>query len=110
MYVQVYQDENGREPFITWLESIRDTRTRLRIRKRLRRVELGNFGDYRSVGDGIFELRFHFGPGYRVYFGRVGETVVLLLVGGDKGSQTRDIQRAKAYWHEYQRSQEHEKT
>ena len=66
-----------------------------------RQLETGNFGDYRSVGEGVFELRFHFGAGYRIYFGEVDNTIVLLLCGGDKSSQARDIDRAKAYWMEH---------
>jgi putative addiction module killer protein len=62
---------------------------------------LGNFGDVRSVGDGVQELRIHFGPGYRVYFGRVGDAVIILLCGGDKGSQDRDIERAQEYWRDH---------
>lgn len=102
MDVEIYQDPNGNEPFIEWLSSIRDKRTAARIRSRLRRVEeTGNLGDYRSVGDRVFELRLQFGAGYRIYFSRIGEDVILLLLGGDKGSQSRDIQRAKTYWQEH---------
>ena len=83
------------------MESIRNTNTQARIQARLERLEDGNFGDCQSVGDGVFELRIHFGAGYRIYFGQVGNTIVLLLCGGDKSSQTRDIERAKIYWQEY---------
>ena len=65
-------------------------------------IEQGNFGDYRGLGDGIYELRSTFGPGYRVYFGQDDNTIVVLLNGGDKSSQSQDIERAKAYWKEYQ--------
>ena len=64
-------------------------------------VKLGNFGDARSVGDGVHELRVHAGPDYRVYFGREGDAVVILLCGGDKGSQERDIERARDYWRDH---------
>jgi len=64
-------------------------------------VRLGNFGDCKSLGDGVFELRMTFGPGYRVYFGREGEQVIVLLCGGDKSTQDKDIGRAKAAWTDY---------
>lgn len=99
--IQYYRTSDGQSPFIEWLESIRNTNTQARIQARLERLEDGNLGDCQSVGDGVYELRIHFGPGYRIYFGQVGNTIVLLLCGGDKSSQTRDIQRAKIYWQEY---------
>ena len=76
------------------------------MQKRLDWIVLGNFGDYRTVGGGVFELRIHFGAGYRVYFGEIDNTIVLLLCGGDKSSQTRDIERAKNYWLEYKDTQQ----
>ena len=72
-----------------------------RMQARLEKLEEGNFGDYKSVGEGVFELRFHFGSGYRIYFAQIGNAIVLLLCDGDKSSQTGDIERAKAYWREY---------
>ena len=72
-----------------------------KIEARLRRLENGNLGDYRSVGEGVFELRIDYGPGYRVYFGQVGSTIVLLLCGGDKSTQDQDISTAKRYWANY---------
>ena len=96
--IQAYRTQSGREPFTEWLRSLRDQRTRDRIRKRLERLGDGNLGDCRSVGDGVFELRVQFGAGYRVYFGEMDRTIVLLLCGGDKSSQAQDIQRAKTYW------------
>lgn len=94
--LQVYQTLNGREPFTGWLNSFQDRRTQTRIRKRLARLKAGNFGDYRSVGEGVFELRLDFGAGYRIYFGEVDNITVLLLCAGDKSSQARDINRAKS--------------
>lgn len=82
--------------FIAWLTELRDVQARARIAKRLDRIADGNFGDAKSVGDGVSELRFTFGPGYRVYYTMRGEIVVILLCGGDKGSQSRDIERAVA--------------
>lgn len=80
--------------FERWLEALRDSQARLRILKRIDRLELGNFGDARSVGSGVSELRVDHGPGYRVYFARRGNRIVILLCGGDKGSQGRDIEMA----------------
>ena len=104
--LQFYQTPNAREPFTEWFESIQNQETRDRIQKRLDRLALGNFGDCRTVGGGVFELRIHFGAGYRVYFGEVDNTIVLLLCGGDKSSQTRDIERARNYWLEYKETQQ----
>ena len=92
---------NGRAPFKDWLRSLRDKQTKARIQSRIDRLRLGGFGDYQSVGDGVFELRIHFGPGYRVYFGLLGAQVVLLLCGGDKSTQARDIADAQRYWKEF---------
>lgn len=81
--------------FIDWLTALRDTQARARIAKRIDRIAQGNFGDAKPVGDGVNELRFTFGPGYRVYYTRRGDVIVILLCGGDKDSQSRDIERAK---------------
>jgi putative addiction module killer protein len=81
--------------YAAWFRGIRDRTIKGRIVARIERVQLGHFGDAKSVGDGIHELRFAFGPGYRVYFAQRGNQVILLLCGGDKGSQLRDIARAK---------------
>ena len=80
--------------FIDWLVALRDVAARARIAKRIDRIAQGNFGDAKSVGDGVSELRFTFGPGYRVYYTRRGDIVVILLCGGDKSSQARDIKTA----------------
>ena len=102
MDVEIYQNRNGNEPLIGWLSAIRDKVTVARIRSRLRRIEeTGNLGDYRSVGGGVFEFRLQFGAGYRIYFGKIGDDTILLLRGGDKSSQSRDIERAKADWREH---------
>lgn len=78
-----------------WFESLRDLNAQLRIAARIRRVSLGNLGDVKSVGGGVLELRITYGPGYRVYLTRHDDTVVVLLAGGDKSTQVRDIERAK---------------
>lgn len=72
-----------------------------RILRRIDRLRLGNCGDARNVGEGVWELRIHFGPGYRVYFGLHGTQVILLLCGGDKSTQERDIATARMYWKEF---------
>ena len=83
------------ELFARWLASLRDRRARMRITARIRRLSLGNFGDVKPVGGGISEMRVDYGPGYRVYFVQRGETLVILLAGGDKSTQGRDIARAR---------------
>jgi len=84
------------EVFAKWLDGLRDARAKARILLRLRRLSLGNFGDWKLVGDSVSELRIDYGPGYRVYLTRRGNTVVILLAGGIKKSQSRDIKRAIA--------------
>lgn len=93
----------GNSPFQDWFNGLSDKRARAALLTRIARVPLGNIGDSNSVGEGVNELRVHYGPGLRLYFGRDGDTLVLLLNGGDKSTQRRDIQRAKEYWHDYQR-------
>jgi putative addiction module killer protein len=99
--IQRYTTPDGRVPFSEWLDSLRDLKAKFKIDRRLDRVGAGNIGDYRSVGEGVCELRINFGPGYRVYFGQVEETIVLLLIGGDKSTQEQDIRKAKKYWTDY---------
>jgi putative addiction module killer protein len=89
-----------KSPFRDWLEGL-DVSVRARIQARVFRFELGNFGDHKSVGRGVWEARLQFGAGYRIYFGRVDNRLIILLSGGDKGSQGRDIQRAQGYLENY---------
>ena len=98
-----YQLPDGRRPFSDWLASFLDKRMEARIRARLDRIQSGNFGDTRLVDTGVWEIRFHFGPGYRVYFGLDGNTLVILLCGGDKSTQNSDIRHAREYWQDYLR-------
>ena len=86
-----------------------DTATRARVQARILRFELGNLGDHKEVGAGIWEARFDFGPGYRLYFGRRGRELVLLLTGGDKKSQSKDIKRAREFWALYLKELKHGK-
>jgi putative addiction module killer protein len=99
--ILIYETSDGKRPFSEWLTNLKDRRARAKIRARLNRVQLGNLGDCKSVGDGVSELRVNFGPGYRVYLGQRGTELVILLCGGDKGSQSRDIEKAKELWKEY---------
>jgi putative addiction module killer protein len=99
--IRIFQNRRGREPFTEWVQSL-SRQYRARVFARLDRVETGNFGDCKSVGDGVFELRLPFGAGYRIYFGEVSTTIVLLLCGGDKSSQKKDVVKAKVYWNIYQ--------
>src|SRR5437764_3535269 len=103
MELRYYQTSDGRQPFSEWLAALKDREARARIRIRLDIVELGSFGDSRPVGEGVLELRIDWGPGYRVYFARVGDLVVLLLCGGDKRAQDEDIKDAKRYFNDFKR-------
>jgi putative addiction module killer protein len=100
-----YRDENGSSPFIEWITALRDKIAKSRIATRVRQIESGNFGDSKPVGEGVIELRIHVGAGYRVYCGRHGLSWVILLCGGDKSSQPKDIVRAKTLWAEWKRRQ-----
>lgn len=98
-----YITDDGRNPFREWLENLKDKETTARIDLRLNRIRLGNFGDSKSVGRGVHEIRLTFGPGYRIYYGRHKETAIILLHGGDKSSQTRDIELAQNRWADYRK-------
>jgi putative addiction module killer protein len=96
--VVIYTDARGRRPFEQWFGQLRDGRARGIIRSRIARLESGNFGDCRAVGEGVQELRIHYGPGFRVYFAEVRDVLIVLLCAGTKGTQDRDIQTAIRYW------------
>jgi putative addiction module killer protein len=98
-----YRTRAGIEPFTEWLADLVDRQARARILARVERLGLGNFGDVRFVSGEVGELRVDWGPGYRVYFGRDGRTMVILLCGGDKRTQQKDIRRALELWQEYAR-------
>ena len=99
--VLIYKTAEGASPFEDWLRGLKDVVGRALIRKRINRVRLGNLGLNRHLGDGVWELKINFGPGYRVYYGEEGAQIVVLLCGGDKGSQERDIGKAKEFWRDY---------
>lgn len=106
--IRRYITADGRIPFEEWFESLRDVRVIAKIEARLKRVSLGNLGDYKFVGEGVFELRIRTKQGldYRIYFGQKGVTLILLLCGGDKGTQHQDIEKAKNYWKDYERCED----
>jgi putative addiction module killer protein len=99
--IRRYRTAAGKEPFTDWLAGLRDRQAQARILVRLERLELGNFGDCKFLREGVHEVRIDWGPGYRVYFGRDGQTVVVLLCGGDKRKQEADIRKAVELWQEY---------
>ena len=98
--VHYYTAYNGKQPFLEWFKNIRDPIARSRVRRRLDRMELGNYGDYKVLAPSLCELRLDFGLGFRIYFTEQGADIVMLLVGGDKSTQSRDIEAAKAYLEE----------
>ena len=106
MDIRRYQLAEGKVPVTDWLAGLRDQRARAQIEIRVRRMAIGNFGDCKPVGDGVLELRIDVGAGYRLYCGRHGQTLVILLCGGDKASQQADVKRAKDYWLDWKRSNE----
>ncbi|WP_298822842.1 type II toxin-antitoxin system RelE/ParE family toxin [uncultured Roseibium sp.] len=99
--IEVYTTEDGKQPFIKWLEGI-DREARRRVNVALGRLEDGNTGSLKSVGSGVHEIRLTFGPGYRVYLGREGDRLVILLHGGTKKRQSDDIAKAQELWRDYQ--------
>ena len=88
--------------FEVWFTALPDSHAQARINARIRRLSLGNPGDVKPVGSGVSELRIDYGPGYRLYVAQRGKTVVILLCGGDKRSQDREIRIAQQYWNDYQ--------
>jgi len=98
-----YVSAAGVDVYQEWLDGIRDRTTRVRITRRVDRVKQGNFGDHEPCRDGVYELKMDFGPGYRVYYSKTGDTVVLLLAGGDKSTQDKDIDKAVANLQDFKR-------
>ncbi len=101
--VQEYLTEDKKNPYSEWISSLKDTQAQYIIDARLVRVRRGLFGNCKPVGKGVLELKIPYGPGYRVYFGRDGDTIVILLCGGTKRTQKKDIKQAQVYWEDYQR-------
>ena len=88
------------EEFMAWISKLKDVAGKARIAARLKMAAAGNFGDHKSVGQGVMEMRIHTGPGYRVYYAQEGDTVYILLIGGDKSTQDKDIKKAHELWKE----------
>ena len=99
--IVVLRTEDGVEPFTKWLGDLRDKEAVARIRARLNVVRRGSFGQCEFVGEGVSELKIDYGPGYRIYFGRKGNTIVVIISGGDKSTQSADVERAKALWEKH---------
>jgi len=99
--IEQYKTGNGKIPFQSWLKKLKDRLAWSKIMVRLDRIRMGNFGDSKSIGEGLSELKIDSGSGYRIYFGKTGKTVVLLLVGGTKKTQPSDIKKAKEYWKDF---------
>lgn len=101
--LEIYVRDDSKRPFVELLEGLKDKQARYRIKERLDRVSLGNMGDCKPLANanGVHELRCDFGPGYRLYYGEDGDKIILLLSGGDKSTQVKDIKKAIEYWNDY---------
>ncbi len=106
--IRRYTTAEGRDVFGEWLADLADLKARARIAVRIDRLAGGNFGDSRSIGEGLHELRVDWGPGYRLNYGKIEAACVLLLYGGDKRKQSADIKKARAHWKDYKRRTETE--
>lgn len=101
--IRYYAAPDGEQPFAGWFDDL-EAVARAKVTRAILRLEQGNFSNVKSVGEGVFEYRIDFGPGYRVYFGQDGPTLVILLMGGTKKRQQRDVDAAHAYWKDYKES------
>jgi len=101
MEIEIYETASGKRPFDIWLDKIKDKQTIGKILVRLDRLEFGNIGDYKLLKDGIYELKIHHGAGIRIYYSKIKNKVFLLLYGGVKGSQVKDIKKAKEFLQDY---------
>lgn len=103
--IEIYSQDDGTEPFTEWLDSLKDSVGKRTILIRIQRIRQGNFGDSDPVGDGLHELRIHFGPGYRIYFANIDDKLILLLGVGFKSDQKKDIKKCKIYLENYKKAQ-----
>jgi putative addiction module killer protein len=102
--ILIYQASLGKAPFREWLLSKKlDPKTRAKIRAKIELLSLGNYGNCKSVGAGVYELKIDYGPGYRVYFGQKGDEIIILLCGGDKSTQPKDIKTAQLLWKTFEK-------
>ncbi len=101
--IEEYLSEDGAVPFTCWLDQLRDGMARVRIAKRLTKLRTGLMGDWKAVGGGVIELREDYGPGYRIYCARHGSALIVLLAGGDKRTQQKDIEHAQGCWQDWKR-------
>jgi putative addiction module killer protein len=99
--IKIFETKDGKKPFLIWIKSLKNLKTVTRIETRLDRIAEGNFGDYKSLGENLFELRLAFGSGYRIYYTIKDNEIVILLAGGDKSTQPKDIEKAYKYLQEY---------
>lgn len=98
--IVIFRMANGNMPFVEWMISL-DDKAQTIVESRLNRIRLGNMGDVKTIGGGVHEFRIDYGPGYRIYFGNAGGKAILLLVGGGKSGQQKDIRKAMEYWREF---------
>jgi putative addiction module killer protein len=101
--INEYIDDSGKSLYADWLKDLRDAKAKAKVMMQVDKMELGLFGDVEPIGEGLSELRLHYGPGYRVYYGKEGQQVFLLLCGGDKSTQSKDIKKAKECWKNHKR-------
>jgi putative addiction module killer protein len=106
--IEIYVAPSGRAPFSEWLHALKDIQGRAKIRVGIDRLSLGSFGNCRGLGKGIFDLKINYGPGYRIYFGQEGKKILVLVCGGDKDTQAKDIILAQIYWADF-KSRKNEK-
>ncbi|MEI8295696.1 MAG: type II toxin-antitoxin system RelE/ParE family toxin [Alphaproteobacteria bacterium] len=99
--IEIYRDRLGNEPYTIWFNSLKDRQTQLRILQRTKRMVNGNFGDHKAIGKGVWEMRLNFGQGYRMYYARVKERIIVLLCSGTKKTQQQDIDQAQSYLKDY---------
>lgn len=99
--IRIYKASTSRKPFSDWMHSFKDEKSRSVIRSRINRLQSGNFGDCKYLDKGVYELRIHYGKGFRVYFAKIKNVIIVLLCGGDKHTQINDIKKAQEYWELY---------